>query len=334
MPASAPSPTRMTSWLQHRYGGPETVVVETVPVPTPASGEVLLAVAATALNSGDVRLMRGEPLLVRLFFGLRTPKRPGRGMDVAGTVVALGPGVAGFAVGDRVVGELPGGGLSEFVVAPVDRLVHVPADVSMTDAATLPIAGGTARQALDAGRVHRGRVLIVGASSGVGTFAVQLAAHRGAEVWALTGERSRLLVEELGAARTFDYRRVPLDSPELPPASFDAVVVIAGAARLRMLQRLVRDGGTVVMVSGDGGRVLGPVGRMLRAALLSIGSRRKVHSLAASPKTDVLRDLLDEVAAGRLTPVVERTWPLAEASEALAHLDAGHTVGKVLVTVE
>lgn len=333
MSASTVPPVRMTSWLQHRYGGPETVAAETVAVPTPASGEVLLAVAATALNSGDVRLMRGEPLLVRLFFGLRAPKRPGRGMDVAGTVVAIGSGVEGLAVGDRVVGELPGGGLAEYVVAPADRLVPVPAEVSMTDAATLPIAGGTALQALDAGRVGSGRVLVVGASSGVGTFAVQLAAQRGAEVWALTGERSRPLVEGLGAARTFDYRRVTIESPELPPSSFDAVVVIAGAARLRSLQRLVRDGGAVVMVSGDGGRVLGPVGRMLRAAVLSIGSRRRVHSLAASPKTDVLRSLLDEVAGRRLTPVIERTWPLADAGAALAHIDAGHAVGKVLVTV-
>ncbi|MDN3497153.1 NAD(P)-dependent alcohol dehydrogenase [Planococcus sp. APC 4015] len=325
----------MKAWTQHRYGGPETVTLGTAPVPQPARGDVLVEVRSTSLNSGDVRLMRGEPLLVRLFFGIRRPRITGRGMDVAGVVAAVGLDVTGFAVGDAVVGELPGGGLAEFAVAPVGRLSRVPEGVSMTDAAALPIAAGTAWQALAAaGALPEGaRVLIVGASGGVGTFAVQLAAARGWDVWALCGERSRALIEGLGASRTFDYRSVGLDSAELPRGAFDAVLVIAGAARLRVLQSLVRDGGAVVMVSGDGGRVLGPVGRIARAALLSIGSKRRIRSLAASPRTEVLDELLAQVAAGSLVPQIERTWPLASAGEALAHIDAGHTVGKVVVTV-
>lgn len=325
----------MSVWSQHRYGGPETVTFGTAEVPEPGPRHVLIAVRATSLNSGDVRLMRGEPLLVRLFFGLRRPRQTGRGMDVAGTVVATGPDAAGFAVGDEVVGELPGGGLAEFVAAPVDRLVRVPAGVAMTDAATLPIAGGTAWQALEAAGLPAppSRVLVVGASGGVGTFTVQLAAHRGIEVWALCGARSRALVEGLGAVRTFDYRAVGLDSPQLPRGSFDAVIVIAGSARLRMLQSLVPAGGTVVMVSGDGGRVLGPVGRILRASILSIGSKRRIRSLAASSRTAVLEELLARVAERSLIPVIERTWTLPGAGEALVHVDAGRTVGKVVVTV-
>lgn len=330
---AAGRPATMTAWRQHRYGGPETVITEEVPVPAPRAGEVLLRVRATSLNSGDVRLMRGEPLLVRLAFGLERPKHPGRGMDVAGTVAAIGPGVTTFAVGDEVVGELPGGGLAPYVIAPVDRLVRRPAEVDAALASTLPIAGGTAWRALDLAGVEAGaRVLVIGASGGVGTFAVQLAVARGLDVWALTGERSRGLIEELGASRVFDYRDVQPGSAELAGAGFDAVIDIAGTAPLRSLQRLVRRGGTVVLVSGHGGRVLGPVGRILHSAVLSRRSAR-LKPLAATPDTGILSSLLAAVSDGTVVPVIERTWPLAEARDALAHVDAGHTVGKVVVEV-
>lgn len=323
-------PETMTAWLQHRYGGPESVAPETVAVPAPGRGEVLLRVRATSLNSGDVRLMRGEPLLVRLAFGLSRPKQPGRGMDVAGIVVAVGTGVDGFAIGDEVVGELPGGGLAPYVSAPAGRLVHRPLEVTAVAASALPIAAGTAWRALELSAARAGdRVLVIGASGGVGTFAVQLAVARGVEVWALTGERSRVLVAGLGATRTFDYRAVQPGSPELG-GSFDAVLDIAGTAPLRVLRRLVRPGGVVVLVSGEGDRVFGPLGRMLHAAVLSRRSAR-LRALAATPDTGILRSLLALVADGAVTPVVERTWPLADARAALEHVDAGHTVGKVVV---
>lgn len=324
-------PDQMSAWRQVRYGGPDVVGIETVAVPAPGPGEVLLAMRAVSLNAGDVHLMQGDPLLVRLFIGLRRPRAAVRGMDVAGVVVALGPGATGFAVGDEVAGELPGGGLAEFVVAPVARLVTVPPGVDAVRAAALPIAAGTAVQALERARVGAGdRVLVLGASGGVGTFAVQLAVGRGAEVWATCGARNRELVEGLGAVRTFDYREAGVG--ELPAASFDAVIDIAGTAPLRSLQALLREGGTGVLVAGEGGRVLGPIGRMLRAALLSIGSRRRLRALAATAKPEILRDLVGRVADGRLHPVIERTWPLSEAGAALTHIVAGHTVGKVIVT--
>lgn len=330
-PAIDAIPPTMTAWLQHRYGGPETVAPEVVPVPTPAHGEVLLRVAATSLNSGDVRLMRGEPLLVRLVFGLRRPKHPGRGMDVAGTVIGVGPGVADLRVGDEVVGELPGGGLAPYVIAPAERLVPRPSAVTAAEASTLPIAGGTAWRALGLAEVAAGsRLLVIGASGGVGTFTVRLAVGRGIEAWALTGSRTQELVTELGAARVFDYAAVQPGDPELAAEPFDAVIDIAGTAPLRVLQRLVRPGGRVVLVSGNGGRILGPVGRILRAVVLSRRSRRLIP-LSASPDTGILTSLLALVAEGRLAPVVERTWPLDGARDALAHVDAGHTVGKVVV---
>lgn len=324
-------PSTMRAWRQHRYGPPETVSLETIDVPAPGRGEVLLRVRATSLNSGDVRLMRGEPLLVRLAFGLRRPAHAGRGMDVAGTVVALGTDVDRLAVGDEVVGELAGGGLAPYVIAPVRRLVPRPDAVDAVAASALPIAGGTAWRALELAEVAEGgRVLVIGASGGVGTFAVQLAAARGQEVWALTGARSLELVEGLGARRVLDYRAVGPGAPELPAGAFDAVLDIAGTAPLRALQRLVRPGGIVVLVSGHGGRVLGPIGRIVRSLVLSRRSAR-LRPLAATPDTGILSALLALVAEARLAPVVERVWPLAEARAALAHVDAGHTIGKVVV---
>lgn len=325
----------MPAWVQARYGGVETLSFGSAPVPKPRRGEVLLRVRATALNSADVRILHGEPLLLRGAFGLRAPKQKVRGMDVAATVVALGERVEGVAVGDEVVGELPaGGGLAHDAVAPAARLVTRPAELDPLIAATLPMAGGTAWQALDRGEVTSGsRVLVIGASGGVGTFAVQLAALRGAEVWALCGERSRAAVGALGAARTFDYHSVQPGSPELGASGFDAVIDIAGTAPLKALQGLVRDGGSVVLVSGEGSRLLGPMGRLAAASVRSLGSRRTLRPLAAVAKPDVLRELVALATDGRLTPLIEHTWPLADAGAAMAHLDSGRTVGKVVVTV-
>ena len=326
---------RMTAWRAETYGPASGTRLVEVPVPTPRRGEVLLRVWATALNAGDVRLMLGDPLLVRPVFGLMRPKNPVRGMDVAATVVAVGADVLGVEVGSEVIGELVGGGgLAAYATVAASRLVPRPPDVAPELAACLPIAGGTAWQALDLAGVGLTdvavpRVLILGASGGVGTFAVQLAALRGAEVWATCGARNAPLIERLGAVRTLDHRTRPLS--ELPAGHFDAVIDIAGGMPLRQLQRLVTPGGTVVLIAGDGGHVLGPVPRMLRAAVLSIGSRRRIRPLAASSRPEVLLALLELAAEGRIVPVIDREYPFAKGSVALAHIEAGHTVGKVVV---
>jgi NADPH:quinone reductase-like Zn-dependent oxidoreductase len=331
----------MPAWVRETYGPADGARLEQIPVPVARPGEVVLRVEATALNAGDIRLMLGDPLLVRPVFGLSRPRHPVRGMEVAGTVVAVGPNAIGAELGERVVGELVGGGgLASHVAVPATRLVPIPPDVSSATAACLPIAAGTAWQALDRAGIgfrsargsvagHVPRVLVIGASGGVGTFAVQLAALRGAEVWATCGERNARLVEYLGAARTLDHRRSPLT--ELPAGQFDAVIDIAGGIPLRDLQHLVIPGGTVVLVTGDGGHVLGPIPRMLKAALLSIGSSRRIRPLAATPRSEILAKLLELTAEGRITPVIEREYGFDDASAALAHLEAGHTVGKVVV---
>lgn len=323
----------MRAWSRDTYGPAAGTVEARLPVPEPRRGELLLRVRATGLNAGDVRLLWGDPLLVRPAFGLTRPKHPVRGMEVAGTVAAIGPDVVNAELGELVVGELVGGGgLAGYARIPADRVVPVPPDVTVEAAAALPIAGGTAWQALDAARVglagHPQRVLVIGASGGVGTVAVQLAALRGAEVWATCRDRNAPLIERLGAVRTLDHRITPL--PGLPAARFDAIVDIAGGVPIRELQRLTRPGGRVVLVTGDGGHLWGPVPRMLRAVVLSIGSRR-VRPLAATPRPEILAKLLELVEEGRLVPVVEHAYPFAEAVDALAHVEAGHTVGKVVV---
>lgn len=330
----------MKAWLRETYGPADGVALESIPVPVPGRGEVLLRVRSTALNAGDVRLLLGDPLLVRPVFGLTRPKHPVRGMEVAGTVVAVGSDVVGAEIGEDVVGELVGGGgLGEYVSVPASRLVPIPSDIAAETAVCLPVAGGTAWQALDLAGVGlpegarpdgaAPRVLILGASGGVGTFAVQLAALRGAEVWASCRDRNAPLVEQLGAVRTFDHRESPLSA--LPDGRFDAIIDIAGGMPLRDLKRLVVPGGAVVLVTGDGGHVLGPIPRMLRAVFLSIGSRR-IRPLAATPRPEVLAKLLELVAEGRVVPVIAREYPFTEASAALARLEAGHTVGKLVVT--
>jgi NADPH:quinone reductase-like Zn-dependent oxidoreductase len=326
--ATATVPASMNAWLQDRYGDPGVVASRRIPVPSPRAGQVLLRLRATALNAGDVRVLRGTPYLVRLFFGVRRPRVPGRGMDVAGTVVASGPGVD-WKPGDEVFGQLPGGGLAEYAVAAADRLTRRPATVSPADAATLPVAGGTAWQALEpAGDLAGRRVLVLGASGGVGSFTVQLAAARGAEVWATCGERNRAFVTALGASRVEDYRVTSV--ADLPAASCDVVVDIAGTARLRDVRRVLRDGGTAVLVAGTGGDVVGPIPRLLAAVALS-RRRRRLLPLAASPKGAIHRALAELVERGDVRPAIERTYPLTEAGAALAHVDAGHTRGKIVV---
>lgn len=322
--------TTMPAWAQAHYGPASGTVLTRIAIPEPGRGEVLLRVHATALNAGDVRLLLGDPLIVRTAFGVMRPRNPVRGMDVSGTIVAVGEAAAGFRVGDEVVTELPGGGgLAPYAIAPASRLVTRPGGLDAAAAACLPIAGGTAWQALDAaGITAGGRVLILGASGGVGTFAVQLARLRGAEVHATCSERNRRLVESLGAAHIVDRDR-PLG--DLPAGGYDAVIDIVGGSPLRSLQRLVRPRGTVVLAAGVGGRVLGPLPRLLRAALLGIGSRRRIRPLAATAKPEILRGLLELAAAGGLSPVIEKELPFADAVAALAHVEGGHTVGKVVV---
>ncbi|MCR2809351.1 MULTISPECIES: NAD(P)-dependent alcohol dehydrogenase [unclassified Microbacterium] len=326
-------PTAMTVWSQHRYGDADAVAPEDVPVPSPGPHEVLVRVHATGLNSADARVMRGDPLILRLAFGLRRPRAAVQGRDIAGTVVGAGAAVTTLQVGDAVLGETTGGGLAPFVVVPAARLVRRPEGLDDVVAATLPMAGGTAWQALalagiDDAAARGARVLIIGAGGGVGHFTVQLAALRGAEVTALAGPRALAMVTALGASSALEHRRTDLS--QLAAASF-AVVVIAGDHPLRQLRRLVVPGGTVVLVSGGSRPVIGPLAVIARAMVLSVFGSRRLRPLVATAKPEITAELARLAAAGEITPHIERVWPLAHARAALAHIDAAHTVGKVVV---
>jgi NADPH:quinone reductase-like Zn-dependent oxidoreductase len=318
----------MTAWRQDRYGGAEAMRAETVAVPAVGRKDVLLRVAAVSLNSGDIHLLRGEPRVVRLVFGLRRPRTRGRGMDVAGTVVALGSDVEGLAVGDLVVGAGEET-LAEFVRVKATRLSPLPAGLDPVVAATLPIAGNTAATILGACRVGEGsRVLLVGAGGGVGTLTASLAVARGAEVWATCGARAEQTLLGLGVSRTFDYRTHDLAA--LPANFFDAVVDIAGEPPLEVLRDRLHDGGTVALVGGEGHPFWGPFPRIIRSLMLSRRARR-FRSVTAVTKTPVTAELAGMAAAGVIRPVIEKTYPLGDAGSAIARVDAGHTVGKVVV---
>lgn len=316
-------------WRQERYGGPDVVHVERRPMSHPKPGEVLVRVDAVALNSADIRLMRGDPLLIRLGAGVRRPRQPVQGRDIAGVVAAAAADVTEFIVGDRVAGEISGGGLASAVSVPASKLVRVHADVDQSTAAALPLAGGTAWQALDLAAVRAdSRLLVLGAGGGVGTFTVRLAALRGAEVHAVCHRRAASIVSDLGAERVDDR---DMDLGALPAGSLDAIIDIAGRAPLRMLRRLLRDGGIVVGIAGGANHVTGPLGRMAGAAVVFRGSGRRFRPLVARPTPSITSRLLALAAEGHLRPVIGGVYAFSKAPEALTHIDRGLATGKVLV---
>lgn len=325
-----------TAWTQQKYGGPETLSTDTLPISEPGPAEVTIQVEAAGLNAADVHLMHGEPLLLRLFFGLRRPRAKVPGRDVSGTVLAVGSKVHSLTPGDAVFGEIPGGAFATHATVPADLLVRRPAELSATTAASIALAGGTAEQALTLAGVTAGNRVLVISAGGVGTFAIQLAAARGAEVWVLCGSRALTLARELGASQAFDYKAVDpaAESPELPAGSFDTILDIAGVSPLRSLRRLLAPGGTLVLVAGNGGRVLGPIGRILRAMFLGGGGGgRRIKPLAATTQTELSAKLAHSVAEDELRVVIEREWPFPELPAALSHMADGHAVGKHVVTM-
>lgn len=321
----------MRAVVQQGYGGTETWSVHDVPDPSPGKGEVLVEVRAAAIDRGTWHLMIGEPLLMRPFLGFRGLRQPVPGRDVAGVVVGVGPGVAGFAPGDEVYGSAPSGSLAERAVVSVKRLAHRPQTLTFEQSAAVPISGMTAIQAVRAGGVRAGqRVMVIGASGGVGTYLAQLAMSRGAEVTGVCSTSKIDLLSDLGVQRIVDYTRQ--DPTDLVGERFDVVLDIGGNRPLRDVRRLLTPTGTLVLVGGDeGGRVLGGLDRQLRAAALSLVSRQKLRGLVAAEKAADLEELARLADQGAYRPVVDRVFPLADAAKAMDHLAEGHARGKLVV---
>lgn len=316
----------------YRYGGPEVLRLEDVPTPELAPGEVLVQVRAASVNPYDWHLMRGEPRVMRLGFGLRAPRNPRLGIDVAGVVEEVGADVTGLAVGDEVFGRGEEGSLAELTAVPAWRLVHKPESITFEQAAAVPAAAVTALQALrDGGRIELGhKVLVNGAAGGVGTFAVQIAKSFGADVTAVASTANLDMLAEIGATHVIDYTAEDFTARD---SRYDVVLDAIGNHPLSRCARVVAPGGTYLMVGGPAGKWQAPFGRMLALRLRSLFGRTRMVSVRARYNVDDMRMLRDLVADGVVVPVIDRTFPLSETAEAITHLETGHARGKVIVTV-
>ncbi len=322
----------MQAITQRTYGGPETLELTEQPVPVPSGDQVLIRVRAASVNAADWLLMHGEPYLIRLAFGLRGPRVAIRGRDVAGVVEAVGPETRHLAVGDEVYAEVNAGSFAEYTVASEKVVARKPASVTFEQAATVPVAATTALHAIrDAGRVKPGdRVLINGASGGVGSFAVQLAKAFGGTVTAVCSTRNAERARALGADTVIDYTVSDFTAGD---ERYDAIIDVAGNRSLSDLRRVLAPRGTLVLASGAGGRVLGPIGRMLAASIRGMSTSQRLVPLAASTGAadlDVLSRFIDD---GALTLSVEQAYPLAETAAALRHFGEQHARGKIVITV-
>jgi len=327
--------TTMRAIVQSRYGGPETLALsDAQPVPTPGAGEVRVRVQASSVAAGDVHMMTGRPYMMRLMgFGLLAPKHGIPGLDVAGVVDAVGDGVSGLKVGDSVYGELERGAFAEFVAGPERLLAKLPAGLSFAEAAALPTSGMTAREAVqEQGRVAAGeRVLVIGATGGVGHFALQIAVADGADVDAVCSAQGADFARSLGANRVLDYRKDAITSAS---AAYDVVIDTAGTIPLRAARRMLRPRGRWVAVNaGRGGPFLGPIPRMLAMTMGNVGRETKFKVFVAVPSAENLAQLTQLVERGALRPEVQRTYSLDEVPRALADQQAGGSRGKRVIAL-
>jgi NADPH:quinone reductase-like Zn-dependent oxidoreductase len=327
------APGTMTAVVQTRYGdAPEDVLgVRQVGRPTPGDGEVLVRVRAASVDRGTWHLMAGLPYPARLAFGLRRPNFANPGRALAGTVAAVGSGVTDVRPGDEVYGIAGGNGtFAEYATARPEKLAPKPANLSFEAAAAVPISASTALQALrNHAKVQAGeKVLVIGASGGVGSFAVQIAAALGAEVTGVASAAKLDAVRALGADHVVDYRSGDLGS------GYDAIVDIAGRRPLARLREALTPHGRLVIVGGEtGGRWLDGLGRQFRAALLNPFVAQQLGFFVTKENTADLRALTDLIEAGSVTPLVDSTCPLADTVAAIRRVIDGRPTGKVVVTV-
>ncbi len=322
----------MQAIVSTEYGSPERLRLEEVDKPALEPDGVLISVRAASVNPYDWHVIRGKPYVGRLMgMGLRRPAESRRGVDTAGTIEAVGENVIDFQPGDEVFGR-SSGAFAEYVLGDPETLVAKPARLTFEEAAAIPLAGVTALQALrDGGAVQPGqRVLINGAAGGVGTFAVQIAKSFGAYVTGVCSTRNVELVRSIGADLVVDYSVDDFSRTQEP---HDVILDTVGNRSFKHLRGALTPNGTLVVVGGGGGRLFGPITQLARALVLGRFVRQQVKPMMASiRKADLLllKDLVDE---GKVTPVLDRTYPLRETAEAVRYLEGGHARGKVVITV-
>jgi NADPH:quinone reductase-like Zn-dependent oxidoreductase len=321
----------MQAIVHDRYGPADGLRPARIQQPGITADEVLIRVHAAGLDRGTWHLMTGKPYLMRLMgFGFRRPKNQVAGVDVSGTVIAVGSEVTRFVEGDEVFG-ISRGSFAEYAAAREDKLAAKPAGIGFAEAAVVPISGLTALQALrDAGRVEAGHhVLVIGASGGVGTYAVQLAKALGAQVTGVSSAQKLDLVRSLGADHVIDYRTQDFADGT---RRYDLILDIGGNASLSRLRRALTDTGTLVIVGGEnGGPWTGGFGRQLRALALSPFLRQRLTMQVIKEGHDDLEHLTEFLAAGWVSPSIDRTYPLFEVPDAMRHLEAGRVRGKLAI---
>lgn len=322
----------MKAIVQDTYGAPHDVL-ELQDIDRPAIGddEVLVRVHAAGVHIGDWLIGSGIPYMVRLGYGLTGPKHAVPGMELAGTVEAVGANVNEFHTGDEVFGWGTGT-FAEYASIPQKDLVLKPTVATFSQAAAVPISGFTALQAVrDIGKVQAGdRVLVIGASGGVGTYAVQIAKAFGAEVTGVCSTRNVDMVRSIGADRVIDYTKEDISADG---EHYDVILDTAGNRSLSTLRDALTPTGTLVIVGGSGGPWLMGVGRSLRATLTSPFVSQSLKMFLSSTNRDDLATLKDLIESGKVTPVIDRTYPLSETAAALTHVGGRHTRGKTVITV-
>jgi NADPH:quinone reductase-like Zn-dependent oxidoreductase len=331
-PASVAAAEVMEAIVQDLYGSADRLRLAQIERPVIAAGEVLVQVRAAGVDRGTCHLMRGEPYLIRILgFGFRGPKNRVPGLDVAGTVVAAGADVSRFQVGDEVFG-IARGSFAEYAAAREDKLVRKPAALSFEQAAVVAVSGLAAIKGLHAGRIAAGqKALIIGASGGVGTYAVQLAKAFGAKVTGVASTAKAGLVRSIGADQVIDYTREDFADGR---QHYDLILDIGGNSHLSRLRRALTPKGTLVIAGSEGAKWTG-VGRQTRALMLSplVPQRLTMYISSTNKRQADLDALCQQIEAGHLTPVVGKTYPLAEVPKAIRHLESGHAQGKIAITI-
>jgi len=322
----------MKAIVHETYGSPDVLELADVDMPVAADDGVLVRVRAASANPLDWHFIRGEPYVMRAQFGLRLPKRTNVGNDVAGVVEVVGNAVSRFKPGDEVYGDV-NGSFAEYVAAPEDLLESKPANLTFEQAAAVPLAAVTALQGLrDKGGIRAGqRVLIIGASGGVGTFAVQIAKTFDAHVTGVCSTRNVDMVRSIGADRVVDYTR---EDYALGSERYDLIFQLAGTGSPLECRRALTPKGTLLLSSGESnGRWIGPISRILAALVESPFVGQQLVPFIAKRSADDLRVLKGLIEDGKVTPVIDRTYALPEAPDAIRYVEEGHTRGKVVITV-
>ena len=323
----------MKAIVYTKYGAPDVLELKEVEKPTPRDDEVLVKLHAVSANAADLHLLRGDPFLLRLVSGLLKPKNTILGADIAGRVEAVGKNVKEFQPGDEVFGDISAcgwGGFAEYVCARENALVLKPACLTFEQAAAVPMAAVTALQGLRAkGQIQPGqKVLINGASGGVGTFAVQIAKSFGAEVTAVCSTRNVAMARSLGADHVIDYTQEDFTKNG---QRYDLILAVNGYQSISDYQRALSPAGMYVMSGGSGAQMSQA---MLLGPWISMTGSKKMGNLLAKPNQKDLVFVKELLEAGKVVPVIDRRYTLSEVPEAIRYLEEGHAKGKVVITLE